>query len=83
MDKNDLIKQLNDLGNVESHKFKKVSYFNAARIIDKIDNNDFEVKNNFKDIKGIGDAINKKILEFKETGYINKWKKLKEEGIIK
>ena len=76
MNKHDLIKQLNDLGNWETNNFKKISYFQAARIIEKMYDDEFIKRQDFKDIKGIGDAINKKILQFKETGYIEKWKNI-------
>ena len=50
----------------------------AAQIISKMSEEEFRSRNNFEDIEGIGDAINKKILQFKETGFIEKWKELKQ-----
>ncbi|MGD2089697.1 MAG: hypothetical protein PVH61_26210 [Candidatus Aminicenantes bacterium] len=76
MDKKNLIKQLNDLGEAESHPFKKRAYMKAAQTISQMSDAEFGSRNSFKDIEGIGDAINKKILQFKETGFIEKWKEL-------
>ena len=82
MNKNILAGQLNDLGKYEKDRFKKISYFNAARIIEMIRDVEFENRTDFTDIKGIGEAINKKIMQFKKTGFIEKWKALKENGEI-
>jgi DNA polymerase/3'-5' exonuclease PolX len=76
MNKKNLIKQFNDLGEGESHPFKKRAYMKAAQIIAEMSEEEFAGRDNFKDIEGIGDAINKKILQFKETGFIEKWKEL-------
>ena len=74
MDKNILIDQLNDLGKYENNQFKKIAYFKAARIINEMGEDEFNIRNDFIDIKGIGEAINKKIIQFKKTGFIEKWK---------
>jgi DNA polymerase/3'-5' exonuclease PolX len=76
MNKNNLIKQFNDLGEEEAHPFKKRAYMKAGEIIADMSEEEFAGRDNFKDIEGIGDAINNKILQFKETGFIEKWKEL-------
>lgn len=76
MDKNDLINQLNDLGKYEKNQFKKIAYFKASRIINEMPEEEFNMRENFIDIKGIGEAINKKIIQFKQTGFIEKWKNI-------
>lgn len=78
MNKNNLIRQFNDLGEEESHPFKKRAYIKAGEIIAGMSEEEFARRDNFKDIEGIGDAINKKILQFKETGFIEKWKELRQ-----
>ena len=74
--KNNLIKQLNDLGEWEQNPFKKRAYIKAAQLVEAMQEDEFHNRDDFKDLEGIGDAINKKILQFKETGFIEKWKKL-------
>jgi DNA polymerase (family 10) len=76
MNKKNLIEQFNDLEEGESHPFKKRAYMKAAQIIAEMSEEEFAGRDDFKDIEGIGDAINKKILQFKETGFIEKWKEL-------
>jgi len=76
MDKKQLVKQLNDLAEEEDNPFKKRAYNNAGKIIAGMGEEEFIKRDNFKDIDGIGDAINKKIHQFKETGFIEKWEKL-------
>jgi len=76
MNKKDLIKQLNDLAEWETNPFKKRAYFKAGQMIGDMDEEEFNSRIHFKDIEGIGDAINKKILQFKETGFVEKWKDL-------
>jgi DNA polymerase (family 10) len=76
MDKRALAKQLNDLAQWETNPFKKRAYSKAGQIISDMDEEAFISRSDFKDIEGIGDAINKKILQFKQTGVIQKWKEL-------
>lgn len=76
MDKRELAKQLNDLAQWETNPFKKRAYAKAGQIISDMGEEAFFNRKDFKDIEGIGDAINKKILQFKETGFIQKWKEL-------
>ena len=79
LNKKELIQQLKDLGDWETNPFIRRSYFKASRIVAEMGEEEFYIRNNFRDIQGIGEALNKKILEFKETGFIEKWKKLSEE----
>jgi DNA polymerase/3'-5' exonuclease PolX len=82
MNKEQLVDQFNDLGKHENNKFKKISYFNAARIIKNMNEDEFNNRTSFVDIKGIGKIINEKIMQFKNTGFIEKWKKLKDNNEI-
>jgi len=60
--------------------FKTKAYYNAAKTLSVIDNLDDIIKNKrLKDIKGIGEAISKKIEEYRETGRIAYYEALKEE----
>ena len=78
MNKKNLIEQFNDLGEGESNPFKKRAYMKAAQIITEMSEEEFRSRDNFKDIEGIGDAINKKILQFMDRGFIEKWKELQQ-----
>ena len=78
MDKKKLILQLNDLAESETHTFKKRAYAKASQLVAEMSEEEFQTRNHFKDIEGIGEAINKKILQFKETGFIEKWKELQQ-----
>ena len=75
----DLTKQLNDLSEWETNPFKKRAYLKAAEIFEQMEEEEFNTRKNFKNIEGIGDAINKKIMQFKETGFITKWKEIQED----
>jgi DNA polymerase/3'-5' exonuclease PolX len=74
--KSNLVKQLNDLSEWEQNPFKKRAYVKAAQLIEAMQGEEFHKRDDFKDLEGIGDAINKKILQFKETGFVEKWKEL-------
>ena len=76
MEKNNLVTQLIDLSQYETNPFKKRAYLKASEIIAGMSREEFGARDNFKDIEGIGDAINKKIMQFKESGFITKWKEL-------
>jgi DNA polymerase/3'-5' exonuclease PolX len=76
MNKKDLVKQLNDLAEWETNPFKKRAYFKAGQRIADMEEAEFNSRTHFEDIEGIGDAINKKILQFKETGFVKKWNDL-------
>lgn len=72
--KSNLVKQLKDLGEWEQNPFKKRAYIKAGQLIEAMGEEEFHKRDDFKDLDGIGEAINKKILQFKETGFIEKWK---------
>ncbi len=76
MNKKDLARQFNGLADKETNPFKKRAYAKASRIIADMSEEEFNTRARFKDIDGIGEAIDKKILQFKETGFIEKWKEL-------
>jgi DNA polymerase/3'-5' exonuclease PolX len=79
MKKSDLSRQLNDLGEWEENPFKKRAYIKAAAIIADMDEDEFTARTDFRDIDGIGEALNQKILQFKQTGTIEKWQQLTRE----
>lgn len=59
--------------------FKSRAYQNAARNLEKldIDFNDLVKQNRLSEIEGIGEAINKKIIELMETGKLEYYETLK------
>ena len=60
--------------------FKSKAYYNAAKTLSAIDNLEEIVKGKrLKEIKGIGDALSKKIEEFNETGRLEYFEELKRE----
>lgn len=79
MVKKNIFEQFKDLAEWETNPFKKRAYENAAQIISEMTDNMFFIRNDYRDIPGIGDAINEKILQFKQTGFIKKWKDLSSE----
>ncbi len=91
MDKKTVIDILNEIGLLLELKgenpFKIRAYYNAARALETLDE-DIEVlvKNNkLKEVKGIGEAINKKITELINTGRLEYYENLKAsipEGLI-
>jgi DNA polymerase/3'-5' exonuclease PolX len=79
MTKHKLSRQLNDLGKWEENPFKKRAYTRAAAIIADMPEDEFTARTDFRDIDGIGEALNQKILQFKQTGTIQKWQQLTRE----
>jgi DNA polymerase (family 10) len=60
--------------------FKSKAYYNAAKTLSSIDNLEEKIKNKrLKEIKGIGDALSKKIEEYSETGRLEYFEELKRE----
>jgi DNA polymerase (family 10) len=59
--------------------FKSRAYQNAARNLEKIDTdfNDLVKQNRLSEIEGVGEAINKKIMELMTTGKLEYYDKLK------
>lgn len=91
MEKKEIVKILNEIGLLLELKgenpFKSRAYYNAARIIELLDE-DIETivkEDRLKDIKGIGEALNKKITELVLTGKLKYYEDLKAsipEGLI-
>jgi len=91
MDKKEIANILNNIGLLLELKgenpFKSRAYYNAARIIELLDE-DIEIlvkENKLKDVKGIGEAINKKITELVLTGKMKYYEDLKvsiPEGLV-
>ncbi|EGD52333.1 DNA polymerase X [Thermoanaerobacter ethanolicus JW 200] len=91
MDKKEIANILNDIGLLLELKgenpFKSRAYYNAARTIELLDE-DIEIlvkEDRLKDIKGIGEAINKKITELVLTGKMKYYEDLKAsipEGLV-
>lgn len=83
MDKTTVINILNEIGLLLGLKggnpFKIRAYYNAARALETLDE-DIEVlvrNNKLKEVKGIGEAINKKITELITTGRLEYYDNLK------
>lgn len=85
MDKNDIVTLLNKIGELLEIKgespFKSRAYYNAARLLENLDEDIGELieEDRLKDLKGIGDALNKKISEFYKTGRLKYYEDLKAE----
>ena len=91
MDKKSVINILNKIGLLLELKgenpFKIRAYYNAARALETLDEDiEILVKNNkLKEVKGIGEAINKKITELITTGRLEYYENLKAsipEGLV-
>jgi len=84
MDKKTVVDILNEIGLLLELKgenpFKARAYYNAARTIEVLDE-DIETlvkEDRLKDVKGIGEALNKKLTELITTGRLEYYEKLKE-----
>ncbi|MFO7153554.1 MAG: DNA polymerase/3'-5' exonuclease PolX [Caldicoprobacter oshimai] len=84
MDKKTVVDILNEIGLLLELKgenpFKSRAYYNAARIIEVLDE-DLETlvsEGRLKDVKGIGEALNKKLTELVTTGRLKYYEELKE-----
>ncbi|KAA5808385.1 DNA polymerase/3'-5' exonuclease PolX [Thermoanaerobacterium thermosaccharolyticum] len=91
MDKKTVINILNEIGLLLELKgenpFKSRAYYNAARTIEVLDDDIEKLikEDRLKDIKGIGDALNKKLTELVTTGRLEYYDNLKAsipEGLI-
>ncbi|OXT09129.1 histidinol-phosphatase [Thermoanaerobacterium thermosaccharolyticum] len=91
MDKKTVIDILNEIGLLLELKgenpFKSRAYYNAARTIEVLDDDIEKLikEDRLKDIKGIGDALNKKLTELVTTGRLEYYDNLKAsipEGLI-
>jgi len=83
MDKRTVVDILNEIGLLLELKgenpFKSRAYYNAARIIEVLDE-DLEVlvkEGRLKDVKGIGEALTKKLTELVTTGKLQYYEELK------
>lgn len=85
MDKKQVVEILNDIGLLLEIKgelsFKSKAYYNAARALEmqEEDIGALVAHNRLRDIKGIGDAIAKKITELVATGRLEYYERLKQE----
>lgn len=68
----DLISNLKELSELETEKFKSIAYSKATRILNSITEVEYSTRSNFLSLPGIGEGINNKILEFRNTGKIDK-----------
>ncbi|MDI3309968.1 MAG: DNA polymerase/3'-5' exonuclease PolX [Thermoanaerobacterium sp.] len=91
MDKKTVINILNEIGLLLELKgenpFKSRAYYNAARTIEVLDDDIEKLirEDRLKDVKGIGDALNKKLTELITTGRLEYYENLKAsipEGLI-
>lgn len=91
VDKKTVVNILNEIGLLLELKgenpFKSRAYYNAARTIEVLDDDIEKLikEDRLKDVKGIGDAINKKLTELVTTGRLEYYENLKAlipEGLI-
>lgn len=68
---------LRELGDLVGHQFKSRAYNSAANTLSLMSDYDFNNRENFRDLPGIGESINSKILEFKNSGSISKLEELR------
>lgn len=73
------VSQLHELAELESHTYKSRAYEYAAETLSQMTENEFESRDNFQDIYGIGSGINTKILQYKDEGMIAKLQTLRAE----
>lgn len=78
--KNEVVRILYELSTLESHQYKSRAYSTAADSISKLTSKDFMSRDDYRDIYGIGESINSKILEYKETRKVNKVESLRKEN---
>lgn len=67
-----LLNALNMLAQLESNQFKSKAYKNAYWTLSKVDESEIESKSNFTYLPGVGKGISDKIIEYRETGKIDK-----------
>ncbi len=85
VDKRDLIILLKNIGELLEIKgespFKSRAYYNASNMLENLNEDIGELidEDRLKDLKGIGDALNKKITEFYKTGRLQYYEDLKQE----
>lgn len=77
----ELIKQLNELSQLEPDQFKARSYRRAAISLSSLSEAQFKDRTSFLDLPGIGKSINSKIAEYKEKGVITKLLSLRNEQV--
>jgi DNA polymerase (family 10) len=65
-----LSEQLLRLSQLTSETFKSRAYHRAATSILTISDDDLNSRDEFSDIKGVGNSINEKIKAFKQTGFV-------------
>lgn len=75
-----LISQLIELSDLEDSFFKSRAYKNAALTLRNMSEEEFNSRNDYTDLEGVGYSINEKILEFKSTGIIIKLQNLRSES---
>lgn len=75
----ELANLLFEMSELESHVFKSRAYSRASVVIKNITEEEFLTMDSFRDYEGIGLGINSKILEYRETGSINKLTELRDE----
>ena len=77
--KQKLVENLYEMSTLSADQFKSRAYNNAARIISEMEENEYNERKSFLDIKGIGTSINSKILEFRQSEQMPCLDKLREE----
>lgn len=75
--KSNLIELLLELAYLEPNTWKSRAYRNTASILGQMADTEFQSRSKFKNIPGIGEGIEKKILEYKSTGGLSKLTELR------
>lgn len=77
--KDKLVESLYEMSTLSGDQFKSRAYNNAARTIAVMEENEYNSRKTFLDLRGIGQSINSKILEFRQSEQMPSLDKLREE----
>jgi hypothetical protein len=76
--KGELLAKFQDLAEWTSGEYRKAAYRNAAALIAEMEEDELRSKVSFLEIKGIGKSTNEMILEYRQTGRLEMWAKLRQ-----
>ena len=77
--KEKLVESLYEMSTLSPDQFKSRAYNNAARTLAVMSEDEYNNRKTFLDVKGIGQSINSKILEFRQSEQMPSLEKLREE----
>lgn len=70
--KDNVLNALNMLSQLETNQWKSRAYKNAYYTISNLTEEDIKIRSKFSDLPGIGKGISDKIIEYRDTGKIDK-----------